>query len=393
MRLRGGCVKTPPCVAAAVVCGAKRGAEIGVGIAFVVSETERWLVVVAPRVGVGRGGVSGWTGGGGDRRGGDDEGRKASVRARVNEATRARRIRARMFRPSRELRPKGKASNSVTGIPVKRTSSSAWRGPCGTECRWARPSRKSPSGGAKEFPLLATPRQEWSAPSHRSRSPAAPDPSVRVGTLGREKATLATAIRLTGVSEQRGERAGDRHGRERDRRRQRGLISLFLQTAGRRRIETHHAQRRQGPVRVSPSPPLPTVAHHHSVFRFRSCRLRRVARAARASWRTRGTEVGVREILTRKPFESPDVANLRRASSGRSPLRCGGVVESDASGNLVSRRASGLQRSDWLRLSRQEVLCEPLTRTMIRVEIHPAFSRLCVIASVKRPALERGAFG
>ena len=152
-------------------------------------------------------------------------------------------------------------------------------------------------------------------------------PSVRVGTLGREKATLATAIRLTGVSEQRGERAGDRHGRERDRRRQRGLISLFLQTAGRRRIETHHAQRRQGlrPGQSFPllSPLLRTTTHVFSLsfVPLAACRPGRArelsAHAGDGGW--------VREILTRKPFESPDVANLRRASSGRSPLRCGEV--------------------------------------------------------------------
>lgn len=327
MRLRGGCVKTPPCVAAAVVCGAKRGAEIGVGIVFVVSETERWLVVVAPRVGVGRGGRFGVD----ERRrrptGGRQRGSKSiCTRARKRSDARAKNSRADVP-PVARAPAKGKASNSVTGIPVKRTSSSVWRGPCGTECRWARPSRKSPSGGAKEFPLLATPRLEWSAPSHRSRSPAAPDPlgpsrnSRPRKSHSRHRDPTYRCFRAT-------RRAGWRPPRARTRppTTERAYFALPSDCWS----ETDRNPPRAAPARTPSGsvlpPPLPTVAHHHSCFSLSfvplaACRPGRArelsAHAGDGGW--------VREILTRKPFESPDVANLRRASSGRSPLRCGKV--------------------------------------------------------------------
>ena len=323
----GGVLKLLPASLLRLSVGRKEGRKLALELhLWSARQSGGWLLLPLGLV-WGEGGVSGWTGGGGDRRGGDDEGRKASVRARVNEATRARRIRARMCRPSRELRPKGKASNSVTGIPVKRTSSSAWRGPCGTECRWARPSRKSPSGGAKEFPLLATPRQEWSAPSHRSRSPAAPDPlgpsrnSRPRKSHSRHRDPTYRCFRAT-------RRAGWRPPRARTRppTTERAYFALPSDCWS----ETDRNPPRAAPARTPSGsvlpPPLPTVAHHHSCFSLSFVPLAacRPGRARELSAHT-GDGGWVREILTRKPFESPDVANLRRASSGRSPLRCGEV--------------------------------------------------------------------
>ena len=351
MRLRGGCVKTPPRAAAAVVCGAKRGRKLALELhLWSARQSGGWLLLPLGLV-WGEGGVSGWTGGGGDRRGATTRVEK-HLYARVNEATRAREF-ARGCAARRASSGQKEKRQLCDGNSRKAYLLQCLAWPCGTEYRWARPSRKSPSGGAKEFPLLATPAK-WSAPSHRSRSPAAQaDPLGPSRNSRPRKATSPPRSDLP-VFPSNAESGLDRHGRERDRRRQRGLISLFLQTAGRRRIETHHAQRRQDPSGSVLPPPLPTVAHHHYVFAFvrAACGVSPGPRA-RAGARG-GRRLGSRDTLGN--LREPDVANLRRASSGRSPLRCGEVSLRAMRRELYPRRASGLQRSDWLRLSRQEVL-------------------------------------
>ena len=274
-----------------------------------------------PLVWGGEGRGSTWSSGGGDRRGEDDEGRKASGRAREGFARGGSARRASSGR--------GKARPSfVTAIAVKRTSSSAWRGPCGTECRWDRPARRSPSGGAKDFPLLATPRQGWSAPSHRSRAPVAPGPlgpsrnSRLIKSRSPHRDPTCRCFRAT-------RRAGWTPPRARTR-----------PPTTKRACFAHPSdcwsETGRNPPRAAPArtpsgsvlpPPLPTGAHHRSCFSRTLCRFRRVARAARASFRRDAGDGGwVREVLPRRPFDSPDGANLRRASSGRSPRRCGKVA-------------------------------------------------------------------
>ena len=332
MRLRRGRVKTPPCVAAAVVCGARGGAKIGVGMIRGQSATneERLHLVgcCCPPM----------FGGGGarfdvdERRGRPTGGRRRGskciwMRARKRGDARARDSRAEVPRVARAPAEEKRVNLFVTANAVKRTSSSAWRGPCGTECRWDRPARRSPSGGAKEFPLLATPRQEWSAPSHRSRAPVAPDPlgpsrnSRLIKSRSPHRDPTCRCFRAT-------RRAGWTPPRARTR-------PPTIERACFAHPSDCWSETGRNPPRAAPArtpsgsvlpPPLPTVAHHHSCFSLSfvplaACRPGRArelsAHAGDGSW--------VREILTRKPFESPDVANLRRASSGRSPLRCGEV--------------------------------------------------------------------
>lgn len=327
------------------------------------SADERWLwLVVVPslRLGVGRGAV---------RRGRAEAATDGGATTRVEKHLDAR---AKTRRRAREGFARGgsarRASSDqrksasiffVTENAVKRTSSSAWRGPCGTECRWDRPARKSPSCGAKEFPLLATPRQGWSAPSHRSRAPVAPGPlgPSRNSRLKKSRSPhrdpTCRCFRAT-------RRAGWTPPRARTTRPSTTERAYFAHPSD-CWSETGRNPPRAAPARTPSGsvlpPPLPTGAHHRSCFSGTSRRFRRVTRAARASFRRDAGDGGwVREVIPRRPFDSPDVANLRRASSGRSPRRCGKVTLRPIRGALYPLRASGLQRSDWLRLSRQEVL-------------------------------------
>ena len=322
----GGVLKLLPASLLRLSVGRKEGRKLALELhLWSARQSGGWLLLPLGLV-WGEGGVSGWTGGGGDRRGRRRGSKSICTRARKRSDARAKNSRADVP-PVARAPAKRKSVQLCDGNPVKRTSSSAWRGPCGTEMSMGSAVAKESVRWSERVSSSCDPRQEWSAPSHRSRSPAAPDPlgpsrnSRPRKSHSRHRDPTYRCFRAT-------RRAGWRPPRARTRppTTERAYFALPSDCWS----ETDRNPPRAAPARTPSGsvlpPPLPTVAHHHSCFSLSFVPLAacRPGRARELSAHT-GDGGWVREILTRKPFESPDVANLRRASSGRSPLRCGEV--------------------------------------------------------------------